>query len=649
MQLHTETKPSIRQFLIENKIPHRYGWNNYMGTVYNKNAVLVDIDSIKQLQKVLRYVKELNKDKNEANKITVRATAGWADREKVTCEFFKWDKVQEEKYNEGFSFSQVVGGKASPDSKGTDIILRFTKNFHSIKMKGRTVNSNVINPNNPIHKLNSYLVEVSAGVQIAELADFLHENKCSLTTVSMIAWVTPMGLSGTGGHGTGRDEPAFSGLIEEMEVCDMDAEIRTLTKENPNFKALVGGHSGLLGIGTKLLLRVVEEFKLREDVELFHNCSELEGKLGDILHNNHYVSIMGMPSFTKPEIDKMIHKIQIRKWNYSEEKRTRQDKDATYSPNIGSLTQELEIKVGGPLMDFLINSGLQRLLPYYMLFSAATVAASRGTAPVVDFESHITHPQVSFPKTMHDVSYIFPVKDAVAGKTLSNVMKKIEQIAMKYAKEGKCPITYAYYVRYYKGTNGGLSTSYTCDEDERVLAVDIVTHPFAPGREEFEQEFVAALKEMGINPRYHLGKNFPEGVDHYDQFLDKKSLLELNEALVDWHKTDTEDGAKRFAMSPFVTPYLKKMLTPSSQLKDELVVVSENMQMRQEIKPKMQPRQYTDRESSSFLTVLMPVIKAWPTQSEEAAKAKQVFLEECKEEQRTLTMRMHATNNNHVI
>ena len=61
-------------------------------------------------------------------------------------------------------------------------------------------------------------------------------------------------------------------------------------------------------------------------------------------------------------------------------------------------------------------------------------------------------------------------------------------------------MTYAIYVRYLKGTNGGLSTSFTSSEDERIIAMDIVTHPEAPGITHFEQNLLAFLKEMGITP-----------------------------------------------------------------------------------------------------------------------------------------------------
>ncbi|WBV63749.1 hypothetical protein PGH43_02825 [Legionella pneumophila 130b] len=77
-------------------------------------------------------------------------------------------------------------------------------------------------------------------------------------------------------------------------------------------------------------------------------------------------------------------------------------------------------------MDFLLDSGLKHLLPSFMLLSAAVVTGTRGTSPKVDYENHITHPQVAFPKEMRDVSYLIPVKDDEAGQKLELILQKME-------------------------------------------------------------------------------------------------------------------------------------------------------------------------------------------------------------------------------
>ncbi|TAL59510.1 MAG: FAD-binding protein, partial [Legionella sp.] len=284
-------------FLDQNKIFRSAGWNNFMETVDNAAAVVVEVTTVEQLQNVLKEIKRINELPTSKGKITVRATGGWSDDNVSQCCLFPWSQKQINTYNEGFSFSQVVGGRATPETPGTDVILRFAKKYHHMEVLGSLPTPKQTNPESPIHKLPCSLVKVSAGVQVAELVEFLRKKGLSLTTVSMISWVTAVGLAGTGGHGTGRDEPAFSGLIESFEVCDMDGNLREITSTDPDFQVLSGAHSGLLGVVTSIKIRAVEAYNLKETIRLFSNVSDMDDKLDEILKENQYVSIMGMPTY----------------------------------------------------------------------------------------------------------------------------------------------------------------------------------------------------------------------------------------------------------------------------------------------------------------------------------------------------------------
>ncbi len=648
MAFSTELKSKFIEQLRKNKISYSYGWNNYMGTVKNPAALVAEIDDEQQMQTVTKLVKTINADKTPDSKITMRATAGWSDKPELSCCLFPWSQVQKDEYNEGFSFSEVVGGRVAPNTPGTDVIIRFSKKFHHTKVIGPIKNPVLFNPNTPIHQLPSFEVEVSAGVQIAELAEFLRNNNLSLTTTSMIAWVTVVGLAGTAGHGSGRDEPGFSGLIESARVCDMDGTIREIDRNHPDFATLMGGHSGLLGIILSVKIRAVRAFNLCETIELFHNTQEMSGKLSAMLKDNQYVSLIGMPCSTNEEIDQLINKWQIRKWNYSELEPTQKEK-SPYAPDLNSFIQELEVRIGSSIMEFLLDSGLKHLLPYFMLFSAAIVTGSRGTKAIVDYENHITHPQVGFPKLMRDVSYLIPVSDDEAGKTLEDVLQKIDELLKNSSKKGEYPVTYAVYARYAKGTNGGLSTSATSSEEERIIAIDIVTHPDAPGIAHFEQQFLAALKEMDITPRHHLGKNFPAGILHYDQFLESKAIAEFREALERWYSTPSLiDGKERFEMSPFHTPYLQRMLSPSPVLTQQLTdEVESKEQDKTTIKPIELPgKKHTNQECLDFLTALHTIIDNIPLPNDEAKTAKEAFLNACRIE---LEARQSKTNSSSLV
>src|SRR5690606_9063961 len=107
--------------------------------------------------------------------------------------------------------------------------------------------------------LKRYTVEVKAGTQIQTLASYLESKKKSLTTVSMIAYVSAIGLALNAGHGTGRDEPSFAGLITELKICDYKGNIRTLAIGDNDFETLRAAQAGLLGIVLSVKLVCVDE------------------------------------------------------------------------------------------------------------------------------------------------------------------------------------------------------------------------------------------------------------------------------------------------------------------------------------------------------------------------------------------------------
>lgn len=631
MGFTTKSKARFIEVLKGNKIDYKIGWSNFMQNVRNPGAVVIDVANQSQLQLVLKEVAKLNKSRQPDNKITVRATAGWENSKGASCCFFSWNNVQENEYNESFSFSQVVGGRASETSKnseGTDVIIRFKKKFHHARVLGAIETPpTLVNPDSPIHQLPSFLVEVSAGMQVAEFCDFLRSKNLSLSTVSMISWVSLVGLAGTAGHGTGRDEPAFSGLIEAITVCDMNGTIRELKAGDPDFEVLRGGHSGLLGVVLSMKIRAVQAFNLEETVDVFVDAKEMSGKLQTILKNNQYISFLGMPSASDLDLSKQTHKWQIRKWNHTTEKPTQKGKP-TYAAGTTSLLQEVEVRLGAEAMGVLVGSELKHLLPSFMLLAATEAIGTRGTKPIVNFENDITHPQVSFPKFLRDVDYFIPVDDAEAGDVLEAILQLIERLVDEAAARGEYPITYAVYVRYLKGTNGGLSTSSTSSPDERILALDIVTHPYAPGITRFEQEFMRGMNELGLNVRNHLGKNFPSGITRYDQFLDPKDIDGFMSALERWYATPGEDdGAEQLAMSPFYTPYLQKMLDLAPVLEKELV-----KEKRKAIPLVKKDDSMEEARYIAFLGRLARTVESFSVSSDSAQEAKDVFLKACQDE-----------------
>lgn len=92
--------------LTDKGISHKVKtWTNYMENV-RKNAVIVQVDNEKQVQEVARAVKKQNEQHTD-NKITVRATAGWADKKMIVA-FSLGQKIKSNAIMNHFRFQKVL-------------------------------------------------------------------------------------------------------------------------------------------------------------------------------------------------------------------------------------------------------------------------------------------------------------------------------------------------------------------------------------------------------------------------------------------------------------------------------------------------------------------------------------------------------------
>jgi L-gulonolactone oxidase len=125
-------------------------------------------------------------------------------------------------------------------------------------------------------------------------------------------------------------------------------------------------------------------------------------------------------------------------------------------------------------------------------------------------------------------------------------------------------------------------------KNEKTLALEIVTHPDAPGLAEFEAKLISYFNTLGIKPHYHLGKNMPPSVKSYKDFFSREALNEFNMALLNWY------GSKENIIhSPFMSPYFQAMLglDPGVTLDDVTLLAPEKR-----LKP-----EHTDKEIRHFL------------------------------------------------
>ena len=201
------------------------GWRNFTGSEQNPQAIVVDFESKRTLRAFMQALQLLNRSRKLQNMITCRVAAGG---------------IAGDQYSQSYSFT---------DCASSDLIIRLTgPRFRRInKVNGR---------NNVVH--------VGASAQIGTLDEVLYQkHNLALPTSSLIPYVTVGGLLATGGHGTGRDQPSFSGLVVAMTFMLPDGRIKRISNRHPDFKTIRAAHLGLFGILLSADLRCVPAKKLK--------------------------------------------------------------------------------------------------------------------------------------------------------------------------------------------------------------------------------------------------------------------------------------------------------------------------------------------------------------------------------------------------
>lgn len=633
MGFSTEEKGAFIQFLKDNHIKYGNGWKNYSKNVNNPVAFVVEITKDKQLIAIMNWLKKTNATHQPGQQITIRGASGWRDRTKNPC---YWKDQAENRYNESFSLSEVVGGRAIKDGPGTDIIIRFSKKYQQVNYLGTVEKSDRFLSRSLLSNSTNHLIEVRGNMRIAELSDKMRESGVSFPTVSMISYVSLQGLTATGGHGTGIGEPALSGLIEEVTICDMNGEMRTLTREHKDFETLMGANLGMMGIITRMVFRGVDAFNLKEEVELFTDTEHMTADmLQTLLQNNQYFSGLGIPTTLKSEQAKKTPKWQIRLWNKTNELPTISNKPL-YHADSRSFLQQFNVNVGDWAMNLIAGSELKDLFPHLMLFAAQQEFNQRGTKTIVGHENCITHHQVGFPEKMRDVDVFITVKHSRVGEVLWGILHQIE--SMKLGQ------TYAIYIRCLHGTSGGLSTTRTTNEFECVIALDIVGLINDPDRPALEQELMEYFKKRKLDVRMHLGKEFTPGINCYSQFLRQEDIDEFQAALTRWYNADPQQTEQfDFHQSPFVTPFLNKMLAPAPVMEQKKVrTVKEGRELlavepevgvsTSSTQPEQAPIHYDDATKQDVLQNLKDLVKRY---NSDDANAK-VLLAKIQEHQQRL-------------
>lgn len=535
-------------------------WTNFTHNLKNNHALVMEVKESRDLVTLMQTVDRLNQQLGD-DRMHVRAAAGWNNESKGPTPFWSfsnkaWKEQQRDRYNESYSVTPAAGDG--------DIIVRFSKTFQQRE-----------------YSQTGETVRVPAGMQIGDLAQRMSKSPqpLSLPTASMIWAVSAVGLAGTGGHGTGREQSSFSGCVKAVHAIDHEGNLRIIKPGEmeiyhyntrtgkfdfhkkqtfKHFDTIRAAHMGLFGLVTHIDIQAESSFKLKEKRYAYQSFEQL---MQDMPLSEHfaqpYSTFMWMPTQSKKPT------FELRHWTRTND--MDEMRRPEYKPSDESRKQEIMIRLNKVIANWVIDENKKHLLPIIHKIGAAVAIGDKvhkreNPAIKVGDEHDISHRQaVSFPEDLIDISLMIPVKDERAAELLQRLVEKTQAILSSDTLKGQSPITYAMYARYLKGDNAGLSPS-RAQAGERVLAVEWVTHPNAPGLDLFLKELFTYINEItdpalenGFNrPRFHPGK-FNAVNATFRTHLGDAAVDEMEAALAEYYG-DVETARH----TPFYSPYFEK-------------------------------------------------------------------------------------------
>jgi L-gulonolactone oxidase len=502
-------------------------WKSYTETLSVDNVTVLEVSTEEEIQNMVLYANE--------NNLKIRASAGWDMYEPETndcksCLFkcgscFGIEEAVEERYNESFSWTPFVCGT-------TDIILRFSEKFHNV-----TINT------------AAKTATVTAGTQIGQVVDKLWDTGYSLSTASMIPYVSAVGLAATGGHGTGLREGSFAGLIRKMRICNHKGEIVEIDSTSPHFENIRGAHMGLFGIVVSIDLELSDRFWLKEIRTPMNSLSEVSDAVSNIVPSNDYTTLVCIPVY---DTEKGICKFEYRTWKklYSRPKKCR-------TPPLCTMDffQHLKVQTGEDVLTIL-NSGGCTKLTRFVLGIAGHIEIGNKPQVYTHEDRVIAHSQISYPKHMVDLSVLFPVS-LTNFDTFNQHLEWMDKTLTEFNNNDRLPVTLAMYIRFFKGTNGGLSTSPTESDDEITVALEVATGDTNEHWNEFRSQMISHFMNTEPRVKFHLGKFIPSILnEHYTTAEFSTFLSTLHE----WYGSEA-----LFRGSCFATDYIQRMIYGGGQ------------------------------------------------------------------------------------
>jgi FAD-linked oxidoreductase len=145
-------------------------------------------------------------------------------------------------------------------------------------------------------------VELPAGMRLGDAVAFLADHGLALPNLGTIVEQKVAGVIGTGTHGTGVGIGNLSSFVTSLRLVDGTGAVRTLTPEaDPEGWRDARVHLGCLGVVTRVGLRVVPRFRLRERLALLPFEEAVERLPG--LHAAHdHVKLWWLPALDEVQV-----------------------------------------------------------------------------------------------------------------------------------------------------------------------------------------------------------------------------------------------------------------------------------------------------------------------------------------------------------
>lgn len=486
------------------KVKHHQGWKNFAKNISVPDATVLDIEDKASLQTVIKQIHKINQTKKPKERIIIRVAN-----------------------SESYSFTSCAAA---------DVVIRLTgKEFHEIK----SVTDNVIH--------------VGASAQIGTLDKELYEeHKLVLPTSSLIPYVTVAGLAANAGHGTGQDQPSFAGLIRAITLCLPNGEIVHIDSSHEYFETICGAHLGLFGIVLDVELECAPAKKMQCVMEVRSVPELIQEIKGGLLVNDPYVSIMYVPTYQADELTNPTSKnVIVYRWRPVE----LENDDVNTHFLEDKILQALGVSAENVLGVADLLRHYPFIIPYFTRYLVAKFAIGEKDSISVG-PWYGMHYQTAYPWDIDDADYLFQVSEDC--NEIISALEKVVTTLTDARNDNKFPITNAIYLRYFQGTNGGLSTS-RHEEGKHVCGFDMVSSSGIAGYAEFKEEMKNYfIYELGAVP--HWGKYVPDDVDYAKLY--KEDFEKFIAVVKKWYEENGMPLEKSMLLNHFLCEVLQLPYMP---------------------------------------------------------------------------------------